>query len=50
MHEAAEPAIWGFAYLAAPAIVALAMVAVIVLLLWKKVPGAIGKSLDAKIA
>ena len=48
-HEAAaEPAIFGV--LAAPSIVALAMVVVIVIMLWKKVPGAIGKSLDAKIA
>ena len=49
-HEAIEPAIWGYAYFAAPTIVALAMAAVIALLLWKKVPGAIGKSLDVRIA
>lgn len=36
--------------LGAPAFISLAMVVVIVLLIWKKVPGAIGKALDAKIA
>ncbi len=39
-----------FGFIEAPAIVALAMVIVIVLLAWKKVPAAIGKSLDTKIA
>ncbi|MDP9087100.1 MAG: F0F1 ATP synthase subunit B, partial [Pseudomonadota bacterium] len=47
MHEAVEPAIFG---LAAPAIVALAMIVVIVLFVWKKVPDAVGKGLDTKIA
>lgn len=44
-HE--EPTALG---LGAPAFISLAMVVVIVLLIWKKVPGAIGKALDAKIA
>jgi len=39
-----------FGLLEAPAVVALAMVIVIFLLIWKKVPAAIGKSLDTKIA
>ena len=34
----------------APTVVALAMTVVIILLIWKKVPAAIGKSLDKKIA
>lgn len=34
----------------APTVVALAMAVVIILLIWKKVPAAIGKSLDKKIA
>ena len=45
-HEAAEPSAFG---LAPPAFIALAMIAVIVLLIWKKVPAAIGRALDAKI-
>ena len=45
--EHAEPTALGFE----PAgWVALAMVAVILLMIWKKVPSAIGKALDAKIA
>ncbi len=44
-HE--EPTAFG---LGAPAFISLAMVVVIVMLIWKKVPGAIGKALDAKIA
>jgi F-type H+-transporting ATPase subunit b len=47
MHETAEPSLFGF--LAAPGVVALAMVVVIAILVWKKVPGAIGRSLDTKI-
>lgn len=39
-----------FGVVGAPAIVALAMLVVIVLLVWKKIPSAIGKSLDQKIA
>lgn len=39
-----------FGVVAAPAVVALAMALVIILLIWKKVPSAIGRSLDAKIA
>ena len=33
-----------------PAWIALAMIVVIALLIWKKVPGAIGRALDGKIA
>jgi F-type H+-transporting ATPase subunit b len=36
--------------LAPPAWIALAMLVVIAIMIWKKVPGAIGKSLDDKIA
>lgn len=43
----AQPSIAGF--ITAPAVVALAMTLVIILLVWKKVPAAIGKSLDKKI-
>lgn len=39
-----------FGLVEAPAVVALAMAIVILLLIWKKVPAAIGKSLDTKIA
>ncbi len=39
-----------FGLIEAPAVVALAMLIVILLLIWKKVPAAIGKSLDTKIA
>lgn len=42
----AEPAAWGFD---ASGWVALAMVAVFAVLLWKRVPSAIGKALDKKI-
>ncbi|HEU4876640.1 MAG TPA: hypothetical protein VFT07_02220 [Sphingomicrobium sp.] len=45
--EHAEPHAFG---LTAPAVVALAMIVVLVILIWKKVPAAIGKGLDAKIA
>lgn len=44
----AEPTIGGV--IDAATVVALAMAVVIVLLLWKKVPSAIGKALDGKIA
>ncbi len=44
-HE--EPTAFG---LGAPAFISLAMLVVIAMLIWKKVPGAIGKALDAKIA
>ena len=49
-HEAVEyvePTAWGFT---PTGWVALAMVAVILLMIWKKVPAAIGKALDGKIA
>ena len=45
-HEA-EPTAFG---LTPPMFIALAMLLVIVALVWKKVPHAIGKALDAKIA
>ena len=43
----AAPSIGGF--ITAPTVVAIAMALVIILLIWKKVPAAIGKSLDKKI-
>jgi len=46
-HEAAEPSAFG---LAPPAFIAVAMIAVIALLIWKKVPAAVGRALDSKIA
>ena len=47
-HEAAaEPTFYG---VTPTMFVALAMIAVFAILLWKKVPAAIGKALDAKIA
>ena len=46
--EHAAPSAFGF--LEARGVVALAMIVVLVILIWKKVPAAIGKSLDAKIA
>lgn len=42
-----EPSAFG---LEAPAFVSLAMIAVFAILIWKKVPSAIGKALDKKIA
>ena len=45
--EHVEPSAWGFD---PTGWVALAMVAVILLMIWKKVPAAIGKALDGKIA
>jgi F-type H+-transporting ATPase subunit b len=45
LHEA-EPTAFG---LTAPAWIALAMLVVIAILIWKKVPGAIGAALDEKI-
>ncbi len=44
----AEPAVWGV--LDATVIVSLAMLVVIGIMLWKKVPAAIGRALDKKIA
>jgi F-type H+-transporting ATPase subunit b len=46
--EHAAPSAFGF--LEAPAVVALAMLIVLIILFWKKVPAAIGRSLDTKIA
>ena len=46
-HGAADPTAFGFD---ASMLVALAMVVVLIILAWKKVPSAIGKSLDTKIA
>src|SRR3954452_11283746 len=46
-HEA-EPAAFGF--LTAPMAISLAMIVVLAILAWKRVPGAIAKSLDSKIA
>jgi F-type H+-transporting ATPase subunit b len=46
-HEA-EPAAFGF--LTAPMAISFAVLVVIVILIWKKVPAAIGKALDSKIA
>ena len=43
----AEPSAFG---LTAPAWIALAMLVVIAIMIWKKVPGAIGRALDSKIA
>ena len=46
--EFIEPAVLGFM---TPTVwVALAMIAVLALFLWKKVPAAVGKALDGKIA
>ena len=45
LHE--EPTALG---LAAPAFISLAMIVVIAIIVWKKVPAAIGRALDAKIA
>ena len=46
-HEETEPTFYGFT----PAMfIALAMLLVIAVLIWKKVPGAIGRALDSKIA
>lgn len=46
-HEFVEPVAFG---LTPTAWVALAMIAVLALFLWKKVPAAVGKALDGKIA
>ena len=46
-HEA-EPTAFGF--LTPPIAIALAMIVVIGIMIWKKVPGAIGRALDDKIA
>src|SRR3954454_5536701 len=45
LHE--EPTAFG---LAAPAFISLAIIVVIAIIVWKKVPAAIGRALDAKIA
>ena len=45
--EHAEPAAFGL--ITAPMFIALAMIVVIALIVWKKVPAAIGKALDSKI-
>ncbi len=44
----AQPTAFGF--LTAPMAISLAMILVIALIVWKRVPAAIGKALDAKIA
>ena len=44
----AQPTAFGF--LTAPMAISLAMVVVIAILIWKKVPGAIARALDSKIA
>src|SRR5215218_10233254 len=44
--EGAEPTAFG---LTAPMFIALAMIVIIALLIWKKVPAAIGRALDSKI-
>jgi F-type H+-transporting ATPase subunit b len=46
-HHEAEPSAFG---LTPPAWIALAMIVVIAIMIWKKVPGAIAGALDAKIA
>src|SRR3954464_2796440 len=46
-HHEAEPSAFG---LTAPAWISLAVIVVIAILIWKKVPAAIGKALDDKIA
>ena len=46
-HQAAEPTAFG---LTAPAWIALAMLVVIAVMIWKKVPAAIAGALDTKIA
>jgi F-type H+-transporting ATPase subunit b len=46
-HEAVEPTGLG---LAAPSWIALAMIVVIAIMVWKKVPAAIGRALDSQIA
>jgi F-type H+-transporting ATPase subunit b len=44
--EHAEPTAFGFT---APMFIALAMIVVVAIIVWKKVPAAIGKALDSKI-
>jgi F-type H+-transporting ATPase subunit b len=46
-HHEAEPTAFG---LTPPAYIALAMLVVIAMLIWKKVPGAVAGALDSKIA
>nr|MBA2771905.1 hypothetical protein [Sphingomonas sp.] len=45
--EHAQPTAFGF--LTAPMAISLAMILVIALIIWRRVPAAIGKALDAKI-
>lgn len=47
-QQHAEPAAFGF--ITAPVAISLAMLVVIAIIVWKKVPAAIGKALDDKIA
>jgi F-type H+-transporting ATPase subunit b len=47
VHQEAEPTAFG---LTPPAWIALAMIVVIAIMIWKKVPGAIAGALDSKIA
>jgi F-type H+-transporting ATPase subunit b len=46
-HNEAEPSAWG---LTPPWFIAAAMIVVIAIMVWKKVPGAIAAALDSKIA
>jgi len=48
-HEPAGGEAKAFGLIDAPAFIALAMIVVIAIMIWKKVPAAIGKALDAKI-
>ena len=48
-HEPAGGEAKAFGIFDAPAFIALAMIVVIAIMIWKRVPGAIGKALDAKI-
>ncbi|GAA4721728.1 F0F1 ATP synthase subunit B [Sphingomonas lutea] len=48
--EAAHGAPTAFGFLTAPMFIGLAMLTVIAIMIWKKVPGAIGRALDSKIA
>ena len=48
--EAAHAAPTAFGFMTAPMFIGLAMIVVIAILVWKKVPAAIGKALDSKIA
>ena len=48
-HEPAGGEAKAFGLIDAPAFIALAMIVVIAIMIWKKVPAAIGKALDSKI-